>query len=287
MSRDSYSIYDTTISFINETEREPKKDWLKYKFRHYGYFYRVMNMLAAEGFNVRQDPDVHKIIRRDHWIGKRGDLEFNAEKYPAGFKVQFFQNVVYENQNGGRYDFDKLKKMPYMIRLQYQKYIGKIIKLLETLVVMDDETKHYPKLAEEWIKCRYVESCHNKQENTDFDLQDMDGLTAQPAYNGLDRDKKELRNGDIKYFRDRNGYLCRGRVYHNINNMWWVIVDKYTVRNIASFDLFDLMPNDDRHRKKKPEIPKEYQERRDAISKTKTKELISELQRRGLKVSIC
>ncbi len=25
MSRDSYSVYDTTISFVNETERSPKK----------------------------------------------------------------------------------------------------------------------------------------------------------------------------------------------------------------------------------------------------------------------
>lgn len=72
MNCDSYSIRDTTISFIDEMERGPKKDWLKHKFRHYGYFHRIMNMLAAEGFNVQQDPDVDKIIRCDYWIGKRG-----------------------------------------------------------------------------------------------------------------------------------------------------------------------------------------------------------------------
>ena len=138
MSRDSYSVYDTTISFVNETERSPKKDWLHHEFCHYGYFHRIMNMLAAEGFNVQQDPDVDKIIRRDYWIGKRGDLEFDAQKYPNGFKIQFFQNVVHENQSGGRYDFNKLEKMPYLIRLQYKKYLNNILELLKTLVVVDD-----------------------------------------------------------------------------------------------------------------------------------------------------
>lgn len=285
MSRDSYSIHDTTISFINETERGPKKDWLKHKFRHYGYFYHIMNMLAAEGFNVRQDPDVDKILRRDHWIGKRGDLEFNAEKYPNGFKIQFFQNVVHENPYGGRHDFDKLEKMPYLIRIRYKKYMNKIIELLKMLVVVDDKTSKRPKLVEERIKCLYVESCHHEQKDTNFDLRSLDGLT-QPTYSGLDRDKKVLHNGDIKYFRDYNGYLARGAVYRNLNNMWYVITDKYTLRNIAAHELFDLAPDDFRGRQKKPKIPKEYKERRDVISKTKTKELISELRNRGLKVSV-
>lgn len=112
-----------------------------------------------------------------------------------------------------------------------------------------------------------------------FNLTDTDG-EEQPSYNGLDRDKKVLRNGDIKYFRHWNGYLYRGRIYHNINNMWWVIVDKYTVRNIAAFDLFDLGPEDFHGRQKRPVIPKEYQERRKAIEATSTKELVNELKRR-------
>ena len=270
MSRDSYSVYDTTISFVNETERSPKKDWLHHEFCHYGYFHRIMNMLAAEGFNVQQDPDVDKIIRRDYWIGKRGDLEFDAQKYPNGFKIQFFQNVVHESQSGGRYDFNKLEKMPYLIRLQYKKYLNKILELLKTLVVVDDKTSRRPKLAEDKIKYYYAESCHHEPKDTNFDLRSLDGLT-QPTYNGLDRDKKELHNGDMKYFRNISGYLSRGVVYHNV----------------AAHELFDLAPDDFRGRKVKAKIPKEYQERRDAINGSKTKELISELRRRGLKVSFC
>lgn len=75
-------------------------------------------MLAADGFNVQRDPDVDKIIRKDYYIGKFHDLEFEAKKYPNGFEIGFFQNVVYENPNGGRYDFDKFSKMPRMISVK-------------------------------------------------------------------------------------------------------------------------------------------------------------------------
>ena len=144
----TYSIHDTTFSFLNNTERSPKGKWLKHKFLHYGYFYQLINMLGTEGFEVRKDPEVDKIIRNDYCIGKRGDLEFHAEKYPNGFKIEFFQNVVHENRNGGRYDFDKFQKMPYMIRLQYKKYINQLIRLLKCLVDVDDTTRRSPKMAE-------------------------------------------------------------------------------------------------------------------------------------------
>lgn len=88
---DNFYIYDTKISFRNNTEKEFKGDWLKHKFRHYGYFYQVLNMLAADGFNVQRDPDVDKIIRKDYYIGKFHDLEFEARKYPNGFEIGFFK----------------------------------------------------------------------------------------------------------------------------------------------------------------------------------------------------
>lgn len=283
---DTFSIYNTAISFVNNTERAPGGNWNKHKFRHYGYFYQLINMLGAEGFSTEKDPDVDQIIRSDYWIGKRGDLEFCANKYPNGFKIEFFQNVVCENPNGGRYDFDKFQKMPHIIRLQYQKYINQLVRLLKCLADVEDVTSKPPKLAEEWIKYKYVESCHHEQKDTHFSLRSLDGQQTQPPYNGLDRNKKQLHNGDIKYFRNYNGYLFRGRIYHNLNNMWWVIVDKYTVRNVASFELFDLGPDDKRGRLARVRIPAEYLERKKAIEKSTTKELAAELRRRGFKIKM-
>ncbi len=284
MSKNSYRIYDTTIYYRNNTVEAPNGlDSWRFKYPHFGTLHRIFNMLRAEGFSIENDAEVAKCIRRDYYIGRRGDLELYAHRYPAGFEIMFFQNVVIENKSGGRYDFDKFQKMPYMIRLRFMKYRDKIIALLKSVEDLKDESKADPRLAEEWIKARYVEEWHHEQKDMNFLLSDLDGQT-QESYNGRDRDEKTLHNGDVKYFRHWDGRLYRGRVYHNINNMWWVILGRFTVRNVASFELFDLTPEDNRRRQAKPRIPEAYQKRRQAIEDTKTRELVNELRRRGVKV---
>ena len=284
MNKNSYRIHDTTIYYRNNTVKAPKgADSWRFKYPHFGTLHRLFNMLRAEGFTIENDAEVAKCIRDDYFIGRRGDLELYAHRYPAGFEIMFFQNVVIENKSGGRYDFHKFQKMPYMIRLRFMKYRDKIIALLKSVEDLKDESKADPRLAEEWIKARYVEEWHHEQKDMNFLLSDLDGQT-QESYNGRDRDEKTLHNGDVKYFRHWDGRLYRGRVYHNINNMWWVILDRFTVRNVASFELFDLTPEDNRRRQAKPRIPEAYQKRRQAIEDTKTRELVNELRRRGVKV---
>lgn len=285
MGRDYYFIQDTTISFRNETERGPYKDWLHHKFRHYGYFYRIMNMLAAEGFIVRQDPDVSKIIRNDYWIGKRRDLEFDAQKYNNGFKVEFFQNVVHENQSGGRYDFHKLEKMPYLIRLQYQKYMDRIVGLLESLADVENSTTPIMKSAEDQIKVDLVYNWR-MYKSMDFNLHDLDGEVPERAgYHARDKNGKEIRNGDVKYFRNHwNGYLMRGRVYYRANMHWWAVVNDREIILAENGDLFDDFPSGEPARIAPDRTPKEYKKHREELEGAKTKELIAELRRRGFKV---
>lgn len=214
-----------------------QKTWL-----HYPVLHRVLNYIKTLGFEVGKDLRIEqhfKCLTKDHWYGRKGNLEFKAERYPAGFRIEFFQNVVFENQCGGEYDFDKYGKMPYLIRLSMVVTLNHVEEFLNSLGIATTGKKSTDdfKLAEDKVKFHYVDSCHHEQKDMNFNLCDV--KHNEPDYNCHDRDKKRIENGQVKYFRDYSGRLNRGVVFHNLNSMWWVITNKYDYTNISSYRLFD------------------------------------------------
>lgn len=200
---------------------------------------RVMNsifdLLRERGFEIQTDQRILEMfptLADSHWEGAKGHLKFKAEIYPAGFKLEFYQDAVFSNPNGGYYDFDKLKKMPYLVRLNFVATRNSICKLLESKGYTNKAKPHF-KYAVDEVLFRIRDSCHFEKG------QDTIGYTPED-YNNKDRDKKTIYNGQMKYFRGYDGRLRKGIVYHNINNMWWVIVNKFEFTNIASFNLFDI-----------------------------------------------
>jgi len=276
---------DTGFNFYNNTGE--KQDRFGSKWSHYAILHRLLNFMRSRGWSIKNDESVGECIRKGYWIGRKGDLEFCSHRYPIGFKIDFFQNIIYKNPNGGRYDFDRFDKMPYLIKLLFQNEVRHMKLFLESLGCVDTSKQIYKK-AEDEIKQRFVECCHHPQKTMDeFELSDLDGQTCKYSYNNTDRDKKTIYNGQIKYFRDRRtGRLMRGIVYHNINNMWWVILNHSQYTNIADFELFDPSEVDFKNRRLRPDRkPKEYLEKVAKIKEASNKELLNELKRRGMKVS--
>lgn len=88
MKKNSYIVNDTCISYQNNAVRIPKGIYNKFKYPHFGILHRIFNMLRNEGFTIENDIEVTKCIRDYYYIGRRGDLELYAERYPAGFKIE-------------------------------------------------------------------------------------------------------------------------------------------------------------------------------------------------------
>lgn len=221
------SDYSTSLYFYNDIRNDDS---------HYEILEILLNVLKEHGFEIGLDQEVlrnYKNISKDYFEGKRNKLAFKSHRYPSGFEIKFF----YDTERG-RYDFDKLNKMPYITRLEFLKYI-KILENNLNKLGFENKTEVKYKKAEDKIKEGYVKSCHRNIKDMNFKLSDLDGATTE-SYNNKDRDKKIIHNGEIKYFRNHRGYLQRGKVYHNINNMWWVILNETDYTNMASFELFDL-----------------------------------------------
>lgn len=247
----TFKVYDTSLLFY-------KDDKEKDNYIHYKLLEKVFESMRTRGFEIEIDPETLKhysSIAKDYFYGRKGDLEFKANRYPTGFEIKFYQNAKTEHKAGGYYDFDKFKKMPYLIRLHYTSEINKIIKFLKSQGYKNI-TPTNCKTAEDKVKQHLVKSWHHPENDMNFNLSDLDGTTCEYEYNNKDRDKKIIHNGDTKYFRDYNKYLCRGNVYHNINNMWWVIINDSECHNVASFELFDLTDEDRKYKGKLKTIKK-------------------------------
>lgn len=288
-SQHTFKIFWNSTNICLYNGLEVKDPWNKQQ-PHYPILHRVLNFMKERGFRVGRDPRIeehYKILSKSHWYGRKGDLEFKAERYPAGWKIEFFQNVNFENKAGGEYDFDKYDKMPYLIKLMFLNECRHITGFLTNLGVVNKSRPNY-KLSEDRIKEHIVDYTIGIKfkDPSEFELGDYVCSSSKYSYNITDRDGKEIRNGQIKYIRDYNGRLKRGRVYHNINNMWWIVFNKFDYSNQACFNMFDPTPEDLRIRRLKKDVkPKEYLLKKEKIQEASSHELINELKRRGIKVA--
>ena len=115
-----------------------------------------------------------------------------------------------------------------------------------------EDCEHREKYAEARIRKDFRDSWHHKEVYSDNktlkEIKDA-YFEKNPYRKGqTDANGKELHNGDFKYYRDWSGNLKRGIIYHNLNNMWWVICNKYEWNNISASSFFDLDENTDRSR---------------------------------------
>jgi len=236
------------LAFHNNSERRNTRggkredDW-----HHYGLFHRVANMLCNEcGFEPSDKPYPELTVKSfptlwpDYRWGGNKHLRFEGNKYPAGFKFEFwYQDSRIGNSVGGAYDITQGAYATNIERLVFKRAAIKFRALLLSLGY--EETG-----VEESLKGRKM-VMWKINEDPGRHWGKWEKYKNEPyhvRHNAVDRDGKLVENGQVKYFRGRDGRLRRGEVYHNINNMWWVVLNDSEYTNEACFHLFDATPED-------------------------------------------
>lgn len=237
----TYRVYDASL--MVDVEAPEGEGFLRC---HGPTLSAIRGVLRREGYSCRQDPKVHKCIRKAHLMGQKDDVHYVLECGPRGFKLDFYEDVIRDNKNGGRYHFDKMAKMPYLRRLKVQLIHQKLAAELEVMGFAECAKVPYDR-ARAWV-------LEQRAELLDFQGPTFYDAERQYSYNCEDADKLQIRDGEIRYYYDRyTGHLHRGEVWRHINNMWWVIENEREVSNIACFELFFYDPA--KHPRRRHEDP--------------------------------
>lgn len=223
------TLHDTKINIAIDRRDDPKIEAIARD---------VIAHLNARGFALQLDDTIDPVIRDNYQSGKKGLLECDTEIMGSCFSIDFYQNVVTKNRNGGKYDFEKLAKMPYMVKQQFWAEFGHIQTMLRTkhCIALDKPERQ---IGQALINERVA------------DLAKFQGWTIPRAiepYNARSAIDGVLLQQEDKVFFRAKGRWMTGIAHHNINNMWWVLLPCGEVRNLASFELWSIAPGNLRGR---------------------------------------
>lgn len=260
-------FHDTHVAIWEEwedqpgDEREAKEARRQEHFRGVeAAFEKLLGHLRRRGFKVEPDRKVDKLIRRHYWVGRKGHLECHAKVCGRTAEVEFFQNVAnVDNPNGGRYCFDKFKKMPRDMRLRCAVEMVALIRAMQALgYTYGPKSDLYEPLARAVIRKaerREQEGLSplerfNRSWGSPRFARGPDGWPALGPFEAPQHDASGhlLHNGDVRYFRDHQGRLARGVVFTDMNSMWTVTypdgswLSKESAWCLFSTDRPDLLP---------------------------------------------
>lgn len=199
--------------------------------------YAVLTML---GFNLEKQEHIFNYSHNRY--GRKGDLRCDLLEDYGKIELKFFQNFNAPNRpdSGGRYEWDILKLMPYVMRLEVKRTMLRVLSTLKAYnfqcdVEMIDRLKKIgPGPGQETIEQRL------QREGGKYDS----GLSFESNIKGANGEI--IQSGDRVYYYDFKGRVCCGRARYNINSMWWVITGKYGYQNKGVSELYKNCPIDPR-----------------------------------------
>jgi hypothetical protein len=214
---------------------------------HYNKWISIIRFLKKRGFSISENETYkkhYKCLSKYHKIGFKKEVALLMEINASSIKVEFgnIQNLwkglaqsFWDNQNDDRYT-----KLSYLQNLAVKLEIKKLLQYCEKYNLVF--AKEYKELSPEQFIINKLKV--NRHIHGEIDcLNDIKNSITTESYdwkhNSNDKNKKKIVCGETKYFYDyHTKRLSCGVVWHNINNMWWVICNGKLL-NIASFELFD------------------------------------------------
>lgn len=212
---------------------------------HYNDWKSLLNYFKKRGFKVSEIPhyiENYNCLSKYHRQAVKGNIIILLEIDATGFKIEVGDiRNMFDSKDHFKGDYNHgYFKPDYLGSLKIKNEIFRlknsfISRGFEYLPCDDELTEEQHIIEKEKINPHI----HGKNINS---LSDISAIVNEypDGHNNMDANKKRIVSGELKYFYDwKTKRLSCGIAIHNINNMWWVMING-TRRNLASFELFDF-----------------------------------------------
>lgn len=243
-TQNSIYIHNTTVS-INFAIRG---DNFSLDVPHYSKWASYIKFLRNRGFKVGANEFYSKdfsCLSKYHKIAEKGEIVILLEIGADSIRAQFthIKNLwdckqsAWDSKGDTRYT-----KLSYIENLKVENEVYRTKNYFSNWAsVINDRNIELP--PEEFIIDKLKTNRHIHGVVTCLNDIKVDMMKDNYNYhhNSNDKNKKKIICGEVKYYYGYDNRLKCGVVWHNINNMWWVISGN-KLQNKASFELFDFEP---------------------------------------------
>lgn len=239
-------------------------------------FARIVQALNRLGWTCTKPPiDPHSVKHYGgnvaRWASERhrncskGDLK--AELRIGGRCIDFkmWQDVTKsENPNGGQYDFDKEKRMPYIIRLEMERtrrrirdYLCNVFTGYEFAPDRDPPMGLMGLTAEQ-------KAAHDRRTSGHYKPA-LDRAEISMQSNAIAADGGTIEHGARVWALDRKGRVITGTAYYSLNGAWQIVTGRYGLTTCHTGEIFTKPPDQLRDRFGKLTLKRNKRERRNRL----------------------
>lgn len=220
------------------TEVSHKNKWLS-----------IIRFLKKRGFSVSENDYYKKqysCLSKFHKIGYKKYIVCLIELQNSGIQIEFgnIQNLWVDMPQSFWSDKEdyRYSELTYLEEISIKLEINKLFDFCKKYDLIY-KTEDSSLLPEEYILKK--EKANTHIHGGPKTLKELSESIKIDGYNYLsnsdDAKKNKIHCGEERYFYSykHGGRFSKGIVWHNINNMWWVIVNN-ELCNVASFELHDF-----------------------------------------------
>lgn len=241
----SVSVWEDSLPSINVVDAFKKRDAWEAAFKRQ-VFARVIQTLDRIGWIIRpwERAKLYQAIANRHRTCSKGGL--HGELSISGRVVEFkmWQDVTpSENPNGDQYDFDKEKRMPYVLRLEMERTRRRIRDdLCNVFTGYEFAPPRHPVMG--LMGMTAEEKARHDRKTTGHYVPSLDHAEISMTSNAIALDGGTIVHGAKVWALDRKGRIITGTAYYDLNNNWQIVTGRYGLTVCNTGEIFTRRPDD-------------------------------------------